>query len=406
MSGKKFRALGFAICIIILLLMAVPAVSATVTYYSQEEPVISPEGLKINSYKIFGDLPDVFTDDDITALYMLQYESTGYNQLVIDQPGGLFFVITDPQGNSARSGSNYIGKTIYPGDYINVKETISFDKPGVWKISPGYTVITGAGMQKVSNPKDWQVAEINVIGRENPKPDLIIENIMADFDSVNGIISRISYTIRNIGDADSDPSITALFADSNRIDTVSNVGYLPPGESITIFEPVSVKYSGSTSLIEAQADYNEQINETDDENNLYETIIDNPGFADSFENTGGGVISNINTISDSNTRPSVAAEYNQCSVQVQGCADICFICGVVGLLSILLSILSFALGYFYGLNKNCENQVRWMRSKIDFLRSDKDDCKITLDEEDEDITEKMEEELEKAIDNLKNNKQE
>ena len=190
MSGKNIRLAGFAVFIITLLLMAVPVVSASVVYYSQEQPVISPEGLKISSYSISGDLPELFTGDDVTAAYMLQYEPTEYNQIVIDQPGGLFFDLTDPQGYTVRLGQNYIGKTIYPGDYVSVKETFSLDKPGVWKISPAYTIITGNGMKKHSNPKNWQVVEINILGREDPKPDLIIEDLKADFDTEKSLGSR------------------------------------------------------------------------------------------------------------------------------------------------------------------------------------------------------------------------
>lgn len=403
MSGKIIRLTGLAVLIIVFLLAAVPAVSATVVYYSQEEPVISPEGLKITSYKISGELPELFTGDEITALYMLQYEPTDYNQLVIDQPGGLFFDLTDPHGYTVRLGLNYIGKTLFPGDYVSVKEKFSLDEPGVWKISPAYTIIAGNGMKKISNPKDWQVVEINILGREDPKPDLIIENIKADFDVENDAISRISYTIKNIGKADSNPSITALFVDGKKVDAESDVGYLPSGESVTIFEPVDLMYAGSTSLFEAQADYDKRINESDYENNHYEIIIENPGFEEFFETEGSESVSGVKVASESKASQAVITEYNQCPSQVQNCSDICFICGVVGLLSILLSVLSFALGYFYGLNKNCERQANWMRSKIDFFRCNKDESIKKEKIKDEDVAEEMEKELSKAIDNMENN---
>ncbi|MBO4522290.1 MAG: hypothetical protein J5703_03790, partial [Methanomicrobium sp.] len=46
-----------------------------------------------------------------------------------------------------------------------------------------------------------------------------------------------------------------------------------------------------------------------------------------------------------------------------------FTCSVIGLLSLLLSAVTFALGYFYGVSKNCRNEMAWMRSKIAYLRS-------------------------------------
>ncbi|MDD4127349.1 MAG: hypothetical protein PHV39_06650, partial [Methanomicrobium sp.] len=188
--------------------------------------------------------------------------------------------------------------------------------------------------------------------------------------------------------------------------TESSVGYLPMGESLTIFEPAEIKYSGSTTLIEAEANYNKKINESSYENNSFEVIIENPLSNSNSESSFGITTKNNEQKSDNSCSDTVLNnnQYSEtCPVQ-QGCSDICFICGVVGLLSILLCVLSFTLGYFYGLNKNCEREVRWMRSKIDLLRNDEKSEKTEDKSKNDNIAEEMEEKLERAIEELKENK--
>ncbi|MBP2132317.1 archaellum component FlaF (FlaF/FlaG flagellin family) [Methanomicrobium sp. W14] len=401
MPNPNIKHVCFAALMISLFL--VTAVSADYIYYSIDSPKTSPEGLSLFTYKILGNSEDIYPGDEITAKYLLHYDSNATNQIVIDQPGGLYFDVTSPDGNVTRLGRNYIGKSIYPDDYYAIVENFSPNMPGIWKITPGYTVLTSGGMTKTFGPSDWY-AEINVKSLEEPKPDLVIENISADFDRDKGTISRISYTIKNTGDADAEQSTTEIYIDGMKTDSQSSTGYLPAGKSITIFEPADSKYSGSTSFIKIIANSDLKINESDYSNNEIETVVENPG--------SEKISSEMPATQKETAAPTEASETNSPASTVltgvnnpqEGYFETCFICGVVGVLSVLVCVLSFALGYYYGLNKNCEREVRWMRSKIEYLKSPggKNDCPGN-EAKDEDIAGNMEEKLEKAIEELKNN---
>ncbi|WFN35786.1 hypothetical protein L1994_06365 [Methanomicrobium antiquum] len=405
MSEKYNIKTWFAV-LVFALILTVPAVSAGDYYYSLDKPVFSPEGLILNGFTVSAESPDIFVGDEITAKYLLYYESTIYNQLVIDQPGGLYFDLTDPDGNTNRLGQNYVGKTIEPGDYYSITEKFVPDRPGIWKISPAYRVIPGSGSNKKSSPDNWNTVEIVVKGIEAPKPDLVIESMKADFNLENGVISKISYTIKNIGEADSESSKSVFFTDGAKNGTESSVGFLPAGESITIFEPVNLKYTGSTTLIEGYADYYKQIDESDENNNLFDIILENPSSDKTQEITVTKDTTETTTQASINSEKTISENQNYNSYcPAPDCCNVCFICGVIGLLSILLCVLSFTLGYYYGLNKNCEREVRWFRSKIDVLKSNSISNKQSVPEDD-DIAEKMEEKLERAIKDLKDGKKE
>ncbi|MDD4299572.1 MAG: CARDB domain-containing protein [Methanomicrobium sp.] len=397
MSDKNYIHAGFAILILALLTAVAPALAGTIYYY-QDTPVASPEYLTLKGFSVSGETAEIYPGDEVTAKYMIHYEPQSYNQLVIDQPGGLYFDLTDPDGTTTRLGTNYIGKTIEPDAYISITESFTPDKPGTWKISPAYTVVQGNLMSKKSNPKNWQTAEIHVKGISKPRPDLIISDAKAEFDAELGIISRISYTIKNTGDADSQPSSSIIYIDGYENSMISSTGYLPSGESATIFEPAGVKYSGSSTLLKIEADYAKLINESDKENNKFEIVVQNPGYILPNKDTKNEAPA-YESLPVLESKPVAATEYNVCPVQ-GGCFDICFLCAVAGVLSILVSVLSFALGYYYGLNKNCEREVLWMRSKLEILRTGSKNSYSAKEMKKENVAKVMEENLDKAVKNL------
>ena len=356
-----------ALILLILALVAVTGVSAaTVNYYTLNEPITTPQGLTLESFRVTGENAEISVGDTLTVMQMMSYLSGPYYQLIIDQPGGITFDIVNPEGRSYRLGANYVGKTISQGDYVSVKESFTPDIAGVWKIKPTFAVTAGNGRGKFFPPENWPVAEITVAAVEDPKPDLVIEGVTADFDYKDGIITKITYVVKNIGDVDAQASVTKIMIDGTEV-ADSAVGYLPAGKSLTVFVPVNVKYNGLSSLIEVNPNADGAVDEADAANNYFDAIIENP-----TDNT-------VTTIAASPTSESLTpsavtgaktevVSADTCLAYTQNCNSI-FTCSVIGLLSLLLSAVTFALGYFYGVSKNCKSEMAWMRSKIAYLRS-------------------------------------
>ncbi len=360
--------------VLILLILAFFGISgvsaATVNYYTLNEPVTTTQGLSLESFKVSGENQDIHVGDTINLMQMMSYNPESYNQLVIDQPGGISFEVTNPEGRAYRLNTNYVGKAISPGDYVSIKDSFIPDIEGVWKIKPSYTVTAGAAKGKIFPPDYWPIAEITVAKVEDPKPDLVIEGVSADFDYTNGLITKITYVVKNVGDVDAEASVTKIKIDGTDIGSDSAVGYLPAGKSLTVFVPVNVKYNGFSSLIEVTPNAEKAFDEADYENNYFDTIIDNPvdNAATTIESKPASDDLKSQSVSSGGIKSTDIVSADTCLAYNQNCNTI-FTCSIIGLLSILLSAVTFALGYYYGVSKNCRKEMAWMRSKIAYLRS-------------------------------------
>ncbi|MBP5082670.1 MAG: hypothetical protein J6104_00330 [Methanomicrobium sp.] len=368
MGANIFR--QSVLILLILAFVGIAGVSAaTVNYYTLNEPVTTPQGLTLESFRVSGENPEVSVGDTVNVMQMMSYLSGPYYQLIIDQPGGLTFDIVNPEGRAYRLGSNYVGKTISQGDYVSVKDSFVPDIAGVWKIKPSFTVTSGTARGKFFPPETWPVAEITVAAVEDPKPDLVIEGVTADFDYKDGMITKITYVVKNVGDVDAGESVSKIMIDGAEV-AESSVGFLPAGKSLTVFVPVNVKYNGPSSLIEVTPNANKAVDEANHENNYFDAIIDNPADSSVTTITAGPTSESLSqsaTTGTGSARTDVVSA-DTCLAYTQNCNSI-FTCSVIGLLAILLSAVTFALGYFYGVSKNCTKEMAWMRSKISYLRS-------------------------------------
>ena len=357
--------------VLILLILALVGISgvsaATVNYYTLNEPVTTPQGLTLESFRVSGENQEISVGDTVNVMQMMSYLSGPYYQLIIDQPGGLTFDIVNPEGRAYRLSSNYVGKTITQGDYVSAKDTFVPDIAGVWKIKPSFAVTTGAARGKFFPPENWPVAEIKVTAIEDPKPDLVIEGVTADFDYKNGMITKITYVVKNVGDIDAGESVSKIMIDGAEV-ADSSVGFLPAGKSLTVFVPVNVKYNGPSSLIEVTPNANKAVDEANHENNYFDAIIDNPADSSVTTITAGPTSESLSQSAVPGGVQTDVVSADTCLAYTQNCNSI-FTCSVIGLLSVLLSAVTFALGYFYGVSKNCKNEMAWMRSKIAYLRS-------------------------------------
>ena len=357
--------------VLILLILALVGISgvsaATVNYYTLNEPVTTPQGLTLESFRVSGENQEISVGDTVNVMQMMSYLSGPYYQLIIDQPGGLTFDIVNPEGRAYRLSANYVGKTITQGDYVSAKDTFVPDIAGVWKIKPSFAVTSGAARGKIFPPENWPVAEIKVTAIEDPKPDLVIEGVTADFDYKNGMITKITYVVKNVGDIDAGESVSKIMIDGAEV-ADSSVGFLPAGKSLTVFVPVNVKYNGPSSLIEVTPNANKAVDEANHENNYFDAIIDNPADSSVTTITAGPTSESLSQSAVPGGVQTDVVSADTCLAYTQNCNSI-FTCSVIGLLSVLLSAVTFALGYFYGVSKNCKNEMAWMRSKIAYLRS-------------------------------------
>lgn len=349
---------------VFLLLMVLPCISAAgVVQYSQDGQNLSPDRLLLSDYTVTSERPELYPGDTLELSYVLTSE--GFYDMLISLPKGLYFTALDPDGQEVTVGGAFTGQFISPGDSIIMKARLTVDKPGTWKIWPSYNVQSRNGIVRY-NPEEWNAAEIYIDEEYVPLPDLtIIEAGMAG-SGENGNEKRFYYVVENNGPLGANATISRIIVNDAEAGIENPVGMLPSGESQKVFFTLSdvskgdkitivLDSAGSTAeLDEDNNDWSFAVNLKNDISASSETYS-KAAVEEGSEESGG---------ESENVVYYPATTTVSCDVTVQ------FI--VLGIISVLMSVFSFALGYYYCQSKKCENELGWMYAKLKRLESGED----------------------------------
>lgn len=353
------------VLIVFLLIFVVPCISAAETVqYSQSGENMSSDRIIVSDFTVTSERPDIYPGDTLELSYVLT--SDGYYDMLISLPDGIYFTAKNPDGEEIKiARAAYTGQFISPGDSIVMQSRVTVDEPGTWKIWPSYTIQNKNGIVQY-NPEEWNAAEIYVDEEVVPLADLtIVEAGTAGADETDGGM-RFYYVVENTGPLGADTTVSRILV--NDLDTgfESPVGILPSGESQKVFFTLANISKGDKITVVLDAAETEA--ELDEENNDW-------SFAVNLKND----VSKTSAAAASATEAEEPKQDKQdtmnpetvvyCPDTTAVCCDVTVQFIVLGVISVLMSIFSFALGYYYCQSKKCENEIGWMYAKLKRLES-------------------------------------
>lgn len=350
--NKKY----FLFCAVFLFFLLVPGICAAETVqYMQSGQNMSSNRLIISDFTVTSERPDIYPGDTLEMSGILTSEA--FYPMLISLPDGLYYSGIDPDGDAVKAGGSYIGQFISPGESLAIKARLKVDEAGVWKIWPAYNAQNSNGIVQY-NPEEWVAAEIYVEEQYVPKPDLKISDAGIAGTGDNGLERKFYYVVENTGPVDAEESISRISVNGGVFVLENPVGIIPAGESQKVFFTLESVSKGDTVTI--ILDDSAGIEELDEENNDW-------SFAVNLQNDNL-VASNTVPVNEDKSVPVLNESRPENIVCYSGTTGVCcdvtgqFI--VLGFLAVLMSIFSFALGYYYCLTKKCENEIGWMYAKL------------------------------------------
>lgn len=341
---------------VVLLFMAIPCIStAGVVQYSQEGQNMSSDRILLSDFTITSERSEIYPGDTLELSYVIT--SKGFNDMLISLPKGLYFTALNPDGEKVTVGGAFTGQFISPDDPTLMKARITVDKPGTWKIWPSYNIQNRNGIVQY-NPKEWNAAEIYIDEKYVPLPDLTIIEAGTAGSGENGNEKRFYYIVENNGPLGTNATISRIFINDNEIGIENPVGMLPSGESQKVFFTLSEVSKGDKIRIVLDAANSEA--ELDEDNNDWSFAVNLKN--DISKTSSSDSTSDRKEISEKSSGKSDDVVYYPATNPVSCDVTTQFI--VLGILSVLMSVFSFALGYYYSQSKRCENELGWMYAKL------------------------------------------
>ncbi len=354
-SNKKYL---FAL-IIFLFFIVIPCISAAETIqYLQSGQNMSQNRLVLSDFKITSERAEICAGDTLELSYILTSEAL--YPMLISMPDGLYFSAIDPDGEDLKVGGAYMGEFLSSGESIVVRTRMVVDKTGKWTIWPSYNIQNNNGIVQY-NPKQWQAAEIFIDEKYVPLPDLVIVEAGIAGSGQNGDEKRFYYIVENTGPVAAKATASGIFI--NEIDTglENPVGMLPPGESQKAFFTLDEISRGDKVTIVLDAENLEE--ELDEENNDWSFVFN-------IKNDVSKAYVTDLSLEEKETydQPSSIIYYPSAPAV---CCDYTLQFIILGLLSVVTSAFSFALGYYYCHSKECENELGWMYAKLKRMDEEK-----------------------------------
>ncbi|MBN1431429.1 MAG: hypothetical protein JW931_01490 [Methanomicrobiaceae archaeon] len=277
--------------------------------------------------------------------------------MLISLPDGLHFEAVAPGGDEVKAGGSYIGEFLNPGDSLIMKARMKVDKPGLWKIWPAYNAQNNKGIVQY-NPEEWGAAEIFIDEKYIPMPDLTIIEAGVAGTGENGLEKKFYYVVENTGPLGASASVSKILINNEEPGVENPVGMIPSGESQKAFftlgniskgDKITIILDGPNAIGELEEDNNEWSFAVNLQNDVAKTSGTGSG-AEISEGPGKEVVESGNVV--------------YCPATTAVCCDVTVQFIVLGVLSVLMSVFSFALGYYYCQTKKCENEIGWMYSKL------------------------------------------
>ncbi|MEM2291787.1 MAG: CARDB domain-containing protein [Nitrososphaerota archaeon] len=228
------------------------------------------DDLMLTDYYVEGD-PEIGVGGTVIISFKLTYVGKYY--VTIDPDMGVFAAAKSPDGDVRIVDKQHRGVTLKSQQSVIFHGEITLNKEGEWLIWPSYCIIKDG--KKICGPSEWHACTIRVKTIKTtktttpltPKPDLYIS--YAWYQALTVEDMGFYYKIKNVGNEPSNRSITQLIIDGIPV-AYDEVPPLSPGEERNeVFLGVDWRCTGDSDLIEIVADYNNQISERDEYNNVY-----------------------------------------------------------------------------------------------------------------------------------------
>jgi len=419
MSLPEKKILYFLIIILTILTSVCSATAESVVYFSQEEDLVSDQRLTLEDFTIAGESGKPEPGDSILLSYNLEYGAEMPNPLTVTLPKGLYFIATDPDGEEITVGGSYINEIIEPGTVFRVRAPFIPEKAGIWKFRPAYYVQDKRGVG-LTSPEEWDIAEINVHA-PSYLPDISVESAEIIYNEKFPSIVTLFYTVRNAGGAVI-PSTMLLLEVDGEVIGEENESFLNPGDTVQSSRNIPADMVSEGSLIKITGDAGDFLAESNETNNVFlleysEFISGSTGksalsLSDpvnegvSPKNSPGSSEGSDNPVIPAGGEPCGAVNENTgIPVDYSGSCNIQFI--VLGILAVIMSAVSFILGYLFSECGKGKREIEWLIAKVDRLKAENSDLENYNSKSAKQSRKKKdskENRMKKAIDELKNRK--
>ena len=316
---------------------------------------MSSNRLILSDFSITSERDELYPGDTLELYYVIS--SDAFYPMLVSLPDGLHFEATDPDGNAVKAGGSYIGEFLNPGDSLAIKARMKVDKPGLWKIWPAYNVQNNKGVVQY-NPEEWRAADIFIDDKYIPMPDLTIIEAGVAGTGENGLEKKFYYVVENTGPLGANASVSKILVNNEEPGIGNQVGMIPSGESQKAFFTLGNISKGDKITI--ILDGMNAIGELEEDNNEWSFAVNIQNDVAKTSGTGSG--SDLSEDSGQEKAESGNVVYYPATTAV--CCDVTIQFIVLGVLSSLMSVFSFALGYYYCQTKKCENEIGWMYAKL------------------------------------------
>jgi hypothetical protein len=350
------------VLIIFLMVFVIPCISAAETVqYSQSGENMSSDRFVASDFTITSERPEIYPGDTLEMSYVITSE--GFYDGMISLPKGLYFTALDPDGNLVEAGKAFTGQFISPGDSIIMKARLTVDKPGTWKIWPSYNIQNNNGIVKY-NPDEWAAADIYVEEEDIPLADLTIVEAGTAGTAETSDGMKFYYIVKNTGPLDANATMSSILLNNEDTGIGNPVGNLPAGESQKVFFTLSNVSKGDKITIVLDAAGTED--ELDEENNDWSFAVNlkNDVSKTSYSEDSSDVVPEE---PDQSSNETSSVVYYPATTAV--CCDVTAQFIILGIIAVLMSVFSFALGYYYCQSKKCENELGWMYAKLKRLEA-------------------------------------
>lgn len=419
------KILYFSIIFLTIFTSVFSAAAESTVYFSQEDTLVSDHRITLKDFTISGTSDKLEPGESILLSCNFEYDAEMPNPLTVTLPSGLYFTATAPDGEEIAVGGSYINEVIEPGSEFRVRAPFIPEKSGLWKFSPAYYVRDKRGVG-LTSPDEWQIAEV-MVNAPSSLPDMSVVGAEVSYNEKFPSFVTLYYTVENRGGAVIPSAMLMLEADGQIVTDGIEIS-LNPGESVQSSYNIPVEMAGEGSRIKITGDCTGILEESNEDNNvlildysgsasagsyggtspvLAPASVTSPGtqsggnssgISDTADNSGTSDTSAVNNpTAPVNENSGIIPDYSSCNIQ--------FI--VLGILAVIMSAVSFILGYLFSECGKGRREIEWLTAKVDRLKSENCDLEYYNKKAAAQPVKKKdskENRMKKAIEDLKKNK--
>jgi len=223
----------------------------------EESTGISDDELRFYDFVVEGPAEPA-VGDTITVEFTLR--NVGKETVALGSKG--VHGAVESEGGVKRFGYTARDEWLSELEEVDFSGAATLEEAGEWSAWPSYQLKNGS-----YGPDGWAGCSFEVGERPAGVPDLRIIDVWG-YGDVPGVYTEIRYMIRNAGNGTSGPSATRIYLDGVHIrdDYIAGLG---PGETRVESFPYEGECTGASDTFSASADWEGDVEESDEENNEY-----------------------------------------------------------------------------------------------------------------------------------------